>query len=286
MAKRKRAKKQQHEKPRTSAVVLLSGGQDSTTCLFWAKQKFDDVHALAFSYGQRHREELRAASHISVIAKTKSFVTLDLHVLEQLGDSALLQTRGDREIEASGGLKDEEMPEGLPTSFVPGRNLLFLSAAAAYAVKVGARDLVTGVCQADYSGYPDCRQLFVEHMVQVIEAAMPSSTGPWTIHAPLMNSSKKDTVELAKVLGEDCWRCVGLSVTCYNGRPACGRCPACKLRARGFEEAGLEDPAPPPRTPLEREPTLQDLIVTLAQLDEDDVSRCWVLEELRAIKKV
>lgn len=223
------------------AVVLLSGGQDSTTCLFWAKRRFATVHPVAFDYGQRHRTELEAARDIVDIAGLELDV-LELGVLAALGGSSLV--RSSRKLESSGGLVDREAPDGLPTSFVPGRNLIFLSVAAAFAVKKGARHIVTGVCEEDYSGYPDCRQLFVEHMVTVIEAAMPSSTGPWTIHAPLMNLSKSRTVALARELGDDCWRAVGRSVTCYQGkRPGCGECPSCVLRAAGFCIAGLEDPA-------------------------------------------
>lgn len=132
---------------RYSAVVLLSGGQDSTTCLFWAKKRFRHVHALAFDYGQRHRSELEAAADIASIAGVELEV-LELGVLAQLGDSSLVRSS---QLAGSGGYVDEEMPEGLPTSFVPGRNLLFLGVAAAYAVKNGIKDVVTGVCETDYS---------------------------------------------------------------------------------------------------------------------------------------
>lgn len=226
----------------TRAVVLFSGGQDSTTSLFWAMREFDEVLPLAFRYGQRHSAELLAAADIAGTAGLE-LATLELRVLEQLGDSALLEN-SELELTSSGGLVDEEAPGGLPTSFVPGRNLLFLSVAGAYAVKKGSKDIVMGVCQADYSGYPDCRQEFIEHAVTAIEAAMPSSCGPFTIHAPLMNRSKRDTVLLARELGDRCWEALGRSVTCYRGRrPGCGECPSCVLRRKGFDEAGLEDPA-------------------------------------------
>jgi 7-cyano-7-deazaguanine synthase len=152
--------------------------------------------------------------------------------------------RSSDELAASGGYVDDQMPEGLPTSFVPGRNLLFLSVAAAYAVKNGIKDVVTGVCHTDYSGYPDCRKVFVDAMRETVNLAMPSSAGPIHIHTPLMHLNKRATVLLAAELGDDCWRALGLTVTCYEGlRPGCGECPSCKLRVDGFKRAGLKDPA-------------------------------------------
>lgn len=228
---------------RFSAVVLLSGGQDSTTCLFWAKKRFRHVHALAFDYGQRHRSELEAARVIAGVAGLEhELVVLELGVLAQLGDSSLV--RSSDELAASGGYVDDQMPEGLPTSFVPGRNLLFLGVAAAYAVKNGIKNVVTGVCETDYSGYPDCRETFVVAMQEAINRAMPSSAGPIELHAPLMHLDKAATVSMAHELGFDCWKALALSVTCYQGqRPGCGECPSCRLREAGFEKARYEDPA-------------------------------------------
>jgi 7-cyano-7-deazaguanine synthase len=224
-----------------SAVILLSGGQDSTTCLFWARQYFDVLHAVSFRYGQRHEIELEAAGKIAEIAGVASWKILDCHALAQLAGSSLV---GPGEIRANGGLADSEAPDGLPTSFVPGRNLLFLGLAASYAVQVGARHLVIGVSQADYSGYPDCREPFIEAMEEAVNHAMPSSVGRLVIETPLMRSDKAATVTLARELGDDCWKALGLSVTCYEGqRPGCGKCPACSLREAGFHAAGLEDPA-------------------------------------------
>lgn len=222
-------------------MVLLSGGQDSTTCLFWALQKFDRVRAVAFDYGQRHRIELDAAATIATIAGV-DFHALPLEVLSVLGGSALVDPS--LEIKADGGHGDSQAPNGLPSTFVPGRNLLFLSVAGAYALKHGCTNLVTGVCETDYSGYPDCRKEFIEAMVKVLAAAMPSSMRTISIHAPLMNRTKSETVEMARELGDDCWKALGHSVTCYRGwRPGCGRCPSCELRAKGFEDAGEKDPA-------------------------------------------
>lgn len=223
----------------TKAVVLLSGGQDSTTTLYWAKREFDEVHAVSFDYGQRHKSELDAASQIGKFANVVSHPVFSLEVLSQLGDSALTS---DAELKASGGLVDKEMPEGLPTSFVPGRNILFLTVAAAYAAKIGANDVVTGVCQTDYSGYPDCRESFVRALDRAIKRGFPSSCRVH-IQTPLMFLSKKETVELAMTL-PDCYDALSLSITCYEGkRPGCGKCPACELRAKGFKEAGVTDPA-------------------------------------------
>jgi len=226
-----------------SAVVLLSGGQDSTTCLFWAKKRFRHVHAVAFDYGQRHRSELEAARDIVELAGLeRELAVLELGVLAQLGDSSLVRSSSD--LASSGGYSDAQMPEGLPTSFVPGRNLLFLGVAAAYAVKNGIRDLVTGVCETDSSGYPDCRESFVVAMQDAVNQAMPSSAVPILIHTPLMHLNKKETVLMAKELGDGCWSALSRSVTCYEGqRPGCGACPSCQLRAAGFASAELKDPA-------------------------------------------
>lgn len=227
----------------TQAVVLFSGGQDSTTCLCSAIVSFGAPHVLALSvdYGQRHRAELEAAAEIAELLMVRHLV-LDLGVLGQLGGSALL--RPDEPIAAVGGLEDAEAPAGLPTSFVPGRNLMLLSLAAAVAVQHGAKHVYTGVCQTDYSGYPDCRESFVRAMERAANEAMPTSCGPLCIHAPLMHLTKADTVRMAERFGALGWAALRLTITCYNGkRPGCGTCPACILRARGFAEAGEKDPA-------------------------------------------
>lgn len=223
-----------------SCVVLLSGGQDSTTTLYWAKQEFASVHAVSVLYGQRHAVELDAAERVAQLAGVPRTV-LHLPVLADIGDSALVNSV--ENIAGAGGYDDAEAPEGLPTSFVPGRNLLFLSMAAAVAVKLKAKNIVTGVCQTDYSGYPDCRRSFVDAFQQAATLAMPSSAGPIVVHTPLMFLTKRETVDMARKL-PGCWEALALSVTCYEGqRPGCGKCPACALRAAGFTEAGVADPA-------------------------------------------
>jgi 7-cyano-7-deazaguanine synthase len=224
----------------SKAVVLLSGGQDSTTSLYWAMQNFDEVLAVSIFYGQRHAVELQAARSIAAHAGVEH-AELELGVLAALSDSALVDPT--KALTASGGRQDVAMPNGLPSSFVPGRNMLFLTVAASFAVKHGVRDIVTGVCQTDFSGYPDCRRSFIDALEPALNAAMPSSAGPLRVITPLMWLTKAETVRMAKRL-PGCWEALAMSVTCYNGeRPGCGKCPACKLRAAGFHEAGWVDPA-------------------------------------------
>jgi len=225
-----------------AAVVLFSGGQDSTTCLHLAIQRHgaENVVAVSVQYGQRHATELAAAADITRAAGVRH-VTLETSIFAQLADSALVSP-GD--ITEDGGRQDEEAPGGLPTSFVPGRNMVLLAFASTIAVKYGARTIYTGVCQTDFSGYPDCRRVFIDAMQDAATLAMPSSCGPLEIVTPLMHQTKADTVLLAKGLGPECWEALGRSVTCYHGeRPGCGKCPACVLRMKGFAEAGEIDPA-------------------------------------------
>jgi len=214
------------------ALVLLSGGQDSTTCLYWAIDRFgaDAVSAISFDYGQRHRIELECAAGIAAAAGV-AHVCLPINTFAALGGDALT----DRAINVESGLDDAS---GLPNTFVPGRNLIFLAFAAAYAYRHGLGHLVTGVAQTDYSGYPDCREATIEAMQTAIRLGMETEL---QIHAPLMHRSKKQTVELAHDLGA--LEAMALTHTCYNGvRPPCGECPACILRAKGFAEAGIDDP--------------------------------------------
>lgn len=225
---------------KTNAVVLLSGGQDSTTSLFWARERFGSVHALSIFYGQRHAAELDAAEAIADAAGVPwSCAKLPEGIL---GAGSALVNKW-LAIAGSGGLVDSEMPQGLPTSFVPGRNMVFLSLAASIAASMGATRVVTGVCQTDYSGYPDCREVFIKAMAEAASLAMPSSLRPFEILTPLMGLTKAETVKLAQSF-EGCMEALALSVTCYHGlRPGCGACPACVLRAAGFAEAGVLDPA-------------------------------------------
>lgn len=211
------------------AVCLTSGGQDSTTCLFWAKGRFASLVALAFDYGQRHRVELEAAKRICEKAQVPLSV-LPLNILRDLGGTALIGST--ETIQASSGRG------GLPNTFVPGRNLLFLTVAAAFAYQRDLRDLVIGACETDYSGYPDCR----EHTMRALEKALSLGLDyPIVIHTPLMHFTKAQTVHLAQAVGA--LEFLAYSHTCYEGVfPPCQACPACRLRARGFFEAGIPDP--------------------------------------------
>ena len=216
----------------SQALVVLSGGQDSTTCLYWTLRQFDhgQVEAVTFDYGQRHRIELDCAARVAARAGVPQTV-LPINTFAALGGNALTAA----DIPVQDGV---EAGIPLPNTFVPGRNLIFLTFAAAFAYPRGIRHLVTGVAQTDYSGYPDCRQSTIQALEQAIRLGMEYDL---TIHTPLMFKSKADTVRLAVELGA--LPALADTHTCYNGRrPPCGHCPACQLRARGFAEAGVADP--------------------------------------------
>jgi 7-cyano-7-deazaguanine synthase len=213
------------------ALVILSGGQDSTTCVFWAIDRFgkDSVETLTFDYGQRHRIELAAAGAVATYAGVPNHV-LPINTFDRIGGNALTDD--------SVGVPNTIAANELPATFVPGRNLIFLTFAAAYAWPRDIHNLVTGVAQTDYSGYPDCRRVTIDALEQTLALGLERRI---TIHTPLMHLSKKETVLLAKELGAV--DAMGLTHTCYNGsRPPCGECAACILRARGFAEAGIPDP--------------------------------------------
>ena len=211
---------------------MLSGGQDSTTCLLWAIDRFGrtDVSSITFDYGQRHRIELECARNVAAAAGVPN-VCLPIETFAALGGDALT----DASVPVSEATEEDSE---LPVTFVAGRNLIFLTFAAAYAYRHDARHLVTGVAQTDYSGYPDCRE---ETMAALQKAITLGMDREFTIHTPLMHRSKRETVELAVRLGA--LEAMALTHTCYNGRrPPCGECQACRLRAKGFAEAGVRDP--------------------------------------------
>jgi 7-cyano-7-deazaguanine synthase len=215
-----------------SALVVLSGGQDSTTCLYWALNRFGagSVETVTFDYGQRHQIELDCATRVAARAGVAQTV-LPIDTFAALEGNALT----DGNIAVRDGA---DAQTGLPNTFVPGRNLIFLTFAAALAYPRGIRHLVTGVAQTDYSGYPDCRQTTLQALEHTLRLGMAYEL---TIHAPLMFQSKADTVRLARDLGA--LPALADTHTCYNGiQPPCGECPACVLRARGFAEAGIPDP--------------------------------------------
>ena len=206
-------------------LVVFSGGQDSTTCLFWAKREFKEVFAVSYRYGQKHENEVELARKIAEKAGV-SFEVMDIPLVGQLGHNSLTDTTM---------VMDQEVPEkGLPNTFVPGRNMFFLSIAAVYARERGIRHLVTGVSQTDYSGYPDCRDAFVKSLNVTLNLAMDYQ---FVLHTPLMWIDKAQTWELADQLGVlDLVR--NETLTCYNGiqGDGCGHCPSCKLRNDGLHK--------------------------------------------------
>lgn len=221
-----KVKKQSESK----ALVLLSGGQDSTTSLFWAIAGFKKVETLSFDYGQRHKVELKSARKIAQLSRVKNTV-IKIKEFEALKHNALL----DKNINLKG---KDSVNKKLPASFVPGRNILFLTVAAAFAYTRGIKDIVIGVSQVDYSGYPDCRAGFIRSMEKTLSLGMEY---PLKIHTPLIKLDKKQTVLLAVKL--KVMDMMAYTHTCYEGRkPGCGKCPACVLRKKGFDEAGVLDP--------------------------------------------
>lgn len=208
-----------------AALVVFSGGQDSTTCLFWAKKHFKKVYALSFVYGQKHQQEVEIARAIAREADVE-FEAMDVSFIGHLGRNSLTDPTM---------VMDEEKPaDSCPNTFVPGRNLFFLSIAAVYAREHGINHLVTGVSQTDFSGYPDCRDSFIKSLNVTLNLAMEEQ---FVIHTPLMWIDKCQTWALADELGVlDLVR--QRTLTCYNGVPGdgCGHCPACKLRREGLEK--------------------------------------------------
>jgi len=205
------------------ALVLFSGGQDSTTCLFWAKKNFDQVLAIAFDYGQRHLVELTAARHIA----SEAGVQLNIFKIEMLsGVSRNSLTDKGMAVEW------EQADNRPPNTLVEGRNMLFLTYAAIFAKANGISDLVTGVGQTDYSGYPDCRNEFIQSINQTLNLSMAYE---YRIHTPLMWLDKSKIWQLADELGV--FELVrDQTITCYHGirGEGCGNCPSCKLRNRGL----------------------------------------------------
>lgn len=206
------------------AVVVFSGGQDSTTCLFWAMKEFDEVIAVAYNYGQKHIFELTCAEKICRDHNIE-FHVLDLSLLNQLAPNSL--TRKDIDV-------CKEKPEGaLPNSFVDGRNLIFLTFVAVFAKQRNIDHIVTGVSQSDFSGYPDCRDIFIKSTNVTLNLAMDYQ---FVIHTPLMWIDKAQTWKMAYDLGVlDIIK--NETLTCYNGiiGDGCGNCPSCKLRSNGYK---------------------------------------------------
>ena len=207
------------------ALVVFSGGQDSSTCLFWAKKKFSKVHALTFIYGQKHSLEVEMAGKLAEKAGV-DFHLMDVSFIGQLGRNSLT--------DPSMAMDQEKPEDSCPNTFVPGRNLFFLGISAVVAREHGINHIVTGVSQTDFSGYPDCRDAFIKSMNVTLNLAMDEQ---FVIHTPLMWIDKAQTWALADELGVlDIIR--NETLTCYNGVPGdgCGHCPACRLRRAGLEK--------------------------------------------------
>ncbi|RXJ73910.1 7-cyano-7-deazaguanine synthase QueC [Veronia nyctiphanis] len=208
------------------AVVVFSGGQDSTTCLIQALAEFDEVHCITFDYNQRHQEEIDVAKKLAASLGATSHKIMDVGLLNELAASSLTRDN----IEVSHELQEN----GLPNTFVPGRNILFLTLAGIFAYQLGANTVITGVCETDFSGYPDCRDDFVKAMNSALVQGMDK---PLDIKTPLMWLNKAETWALADkyskldVVREE-------TLTCYNGviGSGCGDCPACTLRQRGLDD--------------------------------------------------
>ncbi|NAX22636.1 7-cyano-7-deazaguanine synthase QueC [Vibrio sp. V39_P1S14PM300] len=208
------------------AVVVFSGGQDSTTCLVQALKEFDEVHAITFDYGQRHKLEIEVAQKLASELGVKAHKVMDVGLLNELAISSL--TRDDIPV------SHELQENGLPNSFVPGRNILFLTLAGIYAYQIGADCVITGVCETDFSGYPDCRDEFVKSMNDALVKGMDRQL---MIRTPLMWLNKAETWALA-----DQYDALSLirekTLTCYNGiiGDGCGGCPSCDLRRAGLND--------------------------------------------------
>lgn len=229
-----------------SAVVLLSGGLDSTTTLAIARSQGFHPYALTFRYGQRHEAEIAAARRVAQSMGVTDHVVAQID-LRVFGGSALTS-----DLEVPKGRSLDSMEEGIPITYVPARNTIFLSFALAWAEVIGAQDIFIGVNALDYSGYPDCREEYIrafQALANLATKAGVEGRQRLTIHTPLISLTKAEIIAKGLGLGID----YGITSTCYDPSPAgeaCGRCDACLLRLRGFEMAGVRDPAPYMAAPL------------------------------------
>ena len=220
------------------AVVLLSGGLDSTTVLAIARSQGFELYAMSFRYGQRHVVELDSARRVAAQMDVRKHVIVDID-LRQFGGSALTA-----DIEVPKGRPAAEMSTGIPITYVPARNTIFLSFALGWAETLGVQDIFVGVNALDYSGYPDCRPEFIaayERMANLATKAGVEGTAKFRIHTPLIDLSKREIIARGLALGVD----YSLTHSCYDPSPsgeACGECDSCQLRMKGFREYGIEDP--------------------------------------------
>jgi 7-cyano-7-deazaguanine synthase len=217
------------------AVVLLSGGLDSAVTLYLAKSQGFDLYALSFDYGQRHSRELDAAKAVAKKAKVKEHQVVSMK-LDQWGGSSLT----DPSLEVENG---DINRSDIPVTYVPARNMVFLSVAASYAEAIGARDIFIGVSQVDYSGYVDCRQTFIDAMETTINKGTVMGAEknlPIRVHAPFIHKTKAEEIKLGEQLNVP----FELTWSCYRGgKKPCGTCDSCLLRTKAFAEAGVEDKA-------------------------------------------
>ena len=216
------------------AVVLYSGGLDSTTCMAIARDRGFEVYALSFAYGQRHTIELEKAREYAPLIGAKKHMVIDIN-LRQMGGSALTD-----DIAVP---KDGIAENGIPVTYVPARNTIFLSFALGWAEVLGASDIYIGVNALDYSGYPDCRPEFIQAFQRMANLATKAGVEgtPYRIHAPLIDLTKAQIIQQGLALGVD----YRLTHSCYDPTPegfSCGHCDSCRLRLKGFAEAGCEDP--------------------------------------------
>lgn len=222
----------------TNALVVLSGGQDSTTCAVIARQKHDKLYGVTFNYGQKHLTEIQSAIKIAEkLDINLEIIDLGSDVLK--GSSPLISNTKLGQYES-----ESELPSGVEPTFVYGRNILFLTIAANRAAVLGVKDIYTGVCQADFAGYWDCRQIFIDKIQEAINEGIYGEN-VLNIQTPLMDLSKSESVKLAyDILSYEKFNEIfGLTHTCYAGvRGGCGKCHACILRDKGFKDAGIIDP--------------------------------------------
>lgn len=227
-----------------AAVVVLSGGQDSTTCLGWAKQNFNRVHAVTFNYGQRHRIEIEAATVVARILRADSHEIRSVQTFN--GSSPLTDHARPLETYKSYESMDLTIGSRVELTYVPHRNATFILEAAKYAESLSCRSLITGVCEADNANYPDCRRTFIDAMVRMLNLSLGVDRmdrgAAVEIITPLISRTKAESIWLAQKI-PGVMNALGFSHTCYAGRfPPCGECHACVLRAEGFRLAGVEDP--------------------------------------------
>ncbi len=221
-------------------VIVLSGGQDSTTCLFWAKQQHPDaaLHTVVFDYGQRHTRELEAAEAVAKLAGVASHRVV--RIPDVLRSASPLVSASELETYSDAAAMDQVIGNRIEKTFVPLRNPLFLIIAANYALSLGARAVVTGVCAMDEANYPDCRPGFLNSMESMLQLALGNDSQP-QLWAPLLYKTKAETVRLAQQVGA--LPALAYSHTCYaNEYPPCGQCHACLLRAAGFAAVSTPDP--------------------------------------------